>query len=213
MISLRSDEVQEVTIPFIPVPVKEVLRRLGYPPDVPKEKITVQQMLDDCISRAGNLFKPKGVFKSLEIQCKKDNRVTFSGTDFIIESYQVSHLLDDCPKAIVFMVTIGDDLEKEMKTKMDSGKMTEGVILDAIGSETADAVADWVHRSFIKFLAEKEGLDVTARFSPGYGDWPVTVQSEILKLCEGERIGISVNASSLMAPQKSVSAVFGLRIK
>ena len=83
------------------------------------------------------------------------------------------------------------------------------VILDAIGSETADAVADVLHHDVLTKLALSEEFTITPRFSPGYGDWPVTVQGEILQVCGGSQIGISVNDSFLMQPRKSVSAVLG----
>jgi len=110
-----------------------------------------------------------------------------------------------------FMVTIGPALEEEVKTLSDRGDMARAVVLDAVGSETADAVADRMHRVVLKRLAEEKGFSVTPRFSPGYGDWPVTVQGELLEVCGGGLIGISVNESSLMIPRKSVSAVCGWR--
>ncbi len=212
MISLKHGQVLEIEVPPIPVPEKEVLRRLGYPADIQKDKITILDMFEKNIKTAGNLLVPKGVCIQLGFEEQESDCVTFHHTDFKICSEQVKRLLRDCKSVILFMVTIGNALEFEMKKLMDAGRMTESMILDAIGSETADAVADWVHRTYIKSLAKKEGFDVTPRFSPGYGDWRVTVQSDILTLCEGERIGITVNASSLMTPQKSVSAIFGLRV-
>lgn len=118
-------------------------------------------------------------------------------------------MLRDAEKVVVFMVTIGPDLEQKVKLLMDAGNMTEAVILDAIGSETADAAADKIHHSVLKKLAQTAGFTVTPRFSPGYGDWPVTVQRDVLQICDGKQIGITVNDSFLMQPRKSVSAVLG----
>ena len=51
---------------------------------------------------------------------------------------------------------------------------------------------------------------MTPRFSPGYGDWELSAQKDILRVCGGNQIGISVSDNFMMSPQKSVSAVFGL---
>jgi len=89
-------------------------------------------------------------------------------------------------------------------------RQTRAFILDAIGSETADAVADELHYNLIKSRAEPENFKITPRFSAGYGDWNIKVQSKIVNICQGKSIGVQVNKYSMMIPQKSVSAVFGL---
>jgi len=51
----------------------------------------------------------------------------------------------------------------------------------------------------------------TPRFSPGYGDWPITEQSRIIRLLDGQRqIGLNVTKDSLMVPRKSITAVIGI---
>jgi cobalamin-dependent methionine synthase I len=47
------------------------------------------------------------------------------------------------------------------------------------------------------------------RFSPGYGDWTLDNQPQVLQLAEAERIGITLTESNIMIPRKSVSAVIG----
>ena len=51
----------------------------------------------------------------------------------------------------------------------------------------------------------------TDRFSPGYGDLPLTLQPGILAALDaGRRAGITLLPSLLMNPSKSVTAIFGL---
>ncbi|UQT39368.1 hypothetical protein M5E89_13960 [Acidaminococcus intestini] len=50
-----------------------------------------------------------------------------------------------------------------------------------------------------------------SRFSPGYGDWPLTDQEKIFRLLElPKKIGLTLTAGGLMAPIKSVTAVIGI---
>ena len=52
---------------------------------------------------------------------------------------------------------------------------------------------------------------VRPRFSPGYGDLPLTLQPEICAALDVQRrLGIHVTESLLMIPSKSVTAVIGL---
>ena len=56
---------------------------------------------------------------------------------------------------------------------------------------------------------KKQGYARTMRYSPGYGDWPLAKQSQLLKLVGSDRIGVTLTESSIMIPRKSVSAVIG----
>ena len=189
--------------------MKAVLRRLGYPPKIEELNGQVKRIFEKEMKRAPALLEPKGVYRPLRVDSNKGGVLTFRDSPFTIRSSQVTQMLRESDPVVLFMVTIGSALEDEVKKRFDAEEMAEAVILDAIGSETVDAVADRMHRVVLKELAEERGLSVTPRFSPGYGDWPVTVQREFLDVCGGGLIGISVNESSLMLPRKSVSAVLG----
>jgi cobalamin-dependent methionine synthase I len=199
---------QIVEFKNIAIPVKTVLRRLGYPVD---EKLNgrVKPIFEKELDKAPSLFKPKGVYRMLSVDSNTDGIVSFNESDFQIHSKQVSKMLKQADPVVLFMTTLGLRLEEEVNRLFKEDQMAEAVILDAIGSETADAVADKMHRKILKCVAEGDGFSVTPRFSPGYGDWPVTVQGEFCEVCGGGKIGISVNDSSLMSPRKSVSAVVG----
>ena len=49
------------------------------------------------------------------------------------------------------------------------------------------------------------------RYSPGYGDLSLEVQSEVLKVLNADKIlGIKLGANLLMTPKKSITAVQGV---
>ena len=52
----------------------------------------------------------------------------------------------------------------------------------------------------------------TWRFSPGYGDLPLSLQEELLSAVEaGKRIGLATTAGYMLTPMKSVTAIIGLQ--
>lgn len=58
---------------------------------------------------------------------------------------------------------------------------------------------------------EREGYYFRPRFSPGYGDFSIAHQGEILRLLDSaKKIGLSMTESSMLIPTKSVTAVIGL---
>ena len=56
-----------------------------------------------------------------------------------------------------------------------------------------------------------QGLYLTDRLSPGYGDMPVAQTREICEVLSAQRaIGLTVSAGGVMIPRKSVTAVMGV---
>ena len=57
-----------------------------------------------------------------------------------------------------------------------------------------------------------EGETLVPRYSPGFGDFPLSAQREILSVLDAARaIGVSLTDTLLMVPSKSVSAVIGVK--
>jgi cobalamin-dependent methionine synthase I len=119
-------------------------------------------------------------------------------------------LFQDCVKAYGIAVTIGPFLEQKRGVYISENEPARAVILDAIGSVAAEQLAEMA-QTRIREEAEKAGLTTTRRFSPGYGDWPIESQKEFLKWLGAENIGINLNANFQMIPEKSVSAILGVK--
>ena len=191
------------------IPIRAVLRRLGYPPGIEAVKGGVREILESELIKAGDLITPKCRVRFLQITGRTE-RITRFELPFTVQSAKVTRLLREAAYGAFFFVTIGSRLEEEVARLTEQGELTRGMVLDAIGSETVESYAGMVHREKIKEVAENNGFSVTPRFSPGFGGWTLSVQRELADLCEAYKIGIQLNASFLMSPRKSVSAVFGL---
>lgn len=128
-----------------------------------------------------------------------------------VEGASVRRHLAGCVRAAVMAVTIGSGIDELIKrTQITS--MPDAVILDTGASVLAEQAADEAERILKEELAEKlPDMYATSRFSPGYGDYPVACQREVLNLADApRRIGLTVTASDMMVPHKSVTAVIGL---
>ena len=209
----ESAELEPVVLelPDVEIPKGEVLRRLGYPTASVELGEPVRSIFLEALGEAKPLMHPKAAFRTLRIESNDGARVRFPHEGFFIESRQVAGLLNASAYAVCFAATVGMELEEAVSDRMRSGDMLMATMLDAIGSETADAAADELHWKILTRRADAAGCSVTARFSPGYGDWPLTVQKDLIRVCGGALIGITVTPSSLMIPRKSVSAVLGLK--
>lgn len=77
-----------------------------------------------------------------------------------------------------------------------------GVVADACASALLETLADEAEEAL-----EKER---TYRFCPGYGGSDISDVKYILEAVRGERIGITVQQSGLMLPQKTMAGFVGI---
>jgi hypothetical protein len=101
-------------------------------------------------------------------------------------------------------VTIGDELEEEVRRMSGSGELADATILDAWGSELAEAAAGALDEYICGEIGPL-GLRPGRRKSPGYGAWKIEEQRPLLSRLRAERIGIRLSEGHLMIPRKSVS--------
>lgn len=207
--NLQSPDPVLIPFPDVPIPVADVMRRLGYPSAGHDLSGGMDEILDGAMAGAGRLLDVRTSHRVLEVASNDGVRIRFKGSDLIIESAMVAKLLRRAPVVVCLAATAGPALDRAVSSAMDRGEMTEAFMLDAIGSETVEAAVDELHWKILKERAGENGLNVTPRFSPGYGDWRLTVQADVVAASGGPLIGIEVTPSSLMIPRKSVTAVLG----
>ena len=107
---------------------------------------------------------------------------------------------------IVFAATLGSTADRLIRTA-EITNMAYALILDALASAMIEECCDNAEKE----LHEKIPGFFTWRFSPGYGDYPLDVQSEIIRLLNADkRIGLTVTSSDILIPRKSVTALIGV---
>ena len=117
------------------------------------------------------------------------------------------NMLAECDTVAVIACTLGAAFEALLRAR-EARDMAEAVILDACGSAWVEAGCDAAEEEIASRFPEKYRTD---RFSPGYGDLPLEGQDRILEMLNaGKRLGITANASHLLIPSKSVTALVGL---
>lgn len=139
-------------------------------------------------------------------------RLPVGGADFSalpLEGKDIRELLAGCDEAVLMAVTLGQGIDR-LLARSSVSNMADAVIMDACASTAIENVADNFEMDLRREL-EVENLYLTDRFSPGYGDLPLAVQKQFCAALDtGRKIGLSVSASMLMIPGKSVTAVLGI---
>ena len=161
--------------------------RLNYRMDV---------LMDECEKAVLEKASPKYLYVEKDLPCPQ----IMGGKD--IESH-----LNGCEKAIVMCATVGSEVDKLIRISQISD-MARAVVMDSLASVAVEQVCN----AFDKIIAEKySDYNMTFRFSPGYGDYPIELQKIILQMLDApKKIGLRTNDNFLLTPTKSVTAVLGL---
>ena len=123
-----------------------------------------------------------------------------------INSHDLSKNLKGCENIIVFAATIGIEVDR-LISKYGKISPAKSLCIQAIGAERIESLCNTFNNDIKSQLAEKN-LFTRPRFSPGYGDLPLTVQKDFFRVLDCTRkIGLSLNDSLLMSPSKSVRCV------
>ena len=184
---------------------KEVLRYLGYN----NQNIdgNTQKLLNECILEIKEIIKKNFVYNVYDI-AKVENTIIFKDTNLILESKDISKHLLLSSQCALMAVSLGLEVDKKI-LYYSKTNMTKSIILDACASTAIEALCDEVEDE-IRKKAKRAGYNITSRFSPGYGDLPITLQKQILEVLKAyPKIGLTVTESSILLPRKSVTAFIG----
>lgn len=111
-------------------------------------------------------------------------------------------------KLYVAVCTLGAALDARIRTYRDRGRYLEMLLLDELGSWAVDQVRTQLYDRVCAELAER-GWHLSSPLSPGESAWPMREQRIIFRLLDPAKIDVTLRASDLMRPLKSLSLVFG----
>ncbi|MBO6177793.1 MAG: methionine synthase [Selenomonadaceae bacterium] len=170
------------------------------------EKIA-KEIVDRAIADAIVFAVPTGFYQIFDYD-DKNGIIMFENNEVALKGKDIRKHLGACEKAAVLAVTVGDIIEEEISDASKRGDYAYSLILDAAATEAVEETANNLEK-VINLNAKKEGYYLTSRFSPGYGDFPIEAQRDILTLSGGGKIGIDLTESLMLTPRKSVTAIIG----
>ncbi len=196
-----------VTSNGIDIDRQQVLHNIGYGADY-KLPTRIISLIDEYVDNAYYLIEPSYSCVIRDIKLIQGSSVFIDGS-IAFESQVIARLLEQCHKAVVFLVTIGKYLEETAHRLAEDGLILQAIVLDAIGSVAAESVANFVQGT-IGEIVNNQGLVISPRFSPGYCDWDIGQQKTVFWAVNGDSMGIHLTDGCLMIPRKSISGIIGI---
>ena len=186
--------------------LKETYRYLGYRGSTPDEESDA--LIRQCLQDVQEAARPASAMRRVEVTWREQENTLDLGP-ICVQSKTLARHLRGCHHAVIFAATIGIEVDRMIKRARIGGIAREAM-LQAAGAAVVEEYCDRIEAQVI--AEEKErGYITRTRYSPGYGDFALEHQPEVLSLLNASKqAGITLTDGFLMIPSKSVTAVIGI---
>lgn len=191
---------------FIKAEKSEVFRYMGYAGQTLTPELDT--MADSIIRQCEDVAQPKYIYGYFDTKNTSEG-ILLPESGIVLKGNDIVSHLCNASYCAVMALTVGIGPEKEVM-RMEKTSMTEAVIMDNAANAYTESLADYVE-NIIADEAEKKGMFINYRYSPGYGDFSIQTQRELVSLlgCD-TRIGLTVTQNNILIPRKSITAVVGV---
>lgn len=168
------------------------------------------EYVEEAFQTAEQLCDVRGAFCTSEnIEFIAGNgHILVDGLEFGIGK-TIAKELRNATSAAFFICTAGEGISHRSRELLTGENPVLGYVFDVLGSMIVEAATDQMQEE-IKRISNSEGLAISNRYSPGYCKWSVADQHKLFSFFPPNCCGISLTASSLMSPIKSVSGIIGI---
>lgn len=182
----------------------EIIRYLGYKGQVPEQEVL--DLMEACVREVEAAAEPKHVIRRFPVEINEDS-VRAAG--LTLYSKQLAKNVKDCREVVFFAATLGTGVDRLLHKYLKL-QVSKAVVVQATAAAAIEAYCNQCQHELEMQCAE-EGLFVRPRYSPGYGDLALTVQSDFLQVLQAQKtVGIVLTEGDIMLPEKSVTAIMGL---
>lgn len=183
----------------------EILRYMQYP--IGNDISDVEELINSCISEFTAAAEYKACYCKFNIKQATDDCIDFGFMK--VKSSALTANLKGCHEVYAFAATTGIKAER-LLNKYNRISPGRAFIFDAIGSASIEAFCDYLN-DYLREKSEKSGHFLRPRFSPGYGDFPIEHQPDLIRVLDANRkLNLTLTDSLLMVPTKSVTAIIGI---
>jgi hypothetical protein len=169
---------------------------------------SVQKVAAWAVSEAQQLAKPGIAYDWFAVETLDNRQIRVGSAVLNVGSH--ADLMIPAQEACAGVYTVGLQLEEEARRLMTAGRNLEAYLLGEAGVLAVATLGRQVYR-IIEGEAAGRGWGVGAELAPGQlAGWKIEEQKLVCSLVEVAAIGVRVNESGMLIPQKSASLVVGI---
>ncbi len=183
---------------------KEAVRYLGYGKNAVDDQTL--RLIADSFEKLQSVMSRKSVYRIFDLEQADAENIRFG--NLAVKSKNLGKNLQGCDKIVLFGATLGIEVD-QLLSRTSKTDMAKTVVLQACAAALLEEYCDECQEQIGEEL-QAEGRFLRPRFSPGYGDFPIECQKNVIQMLDSaKRIGLTVTESFMMTPSKSVTAVIG----
>ncbi len=166
--------------------------------------------LEEALTEAKCLADIRGCYRVMDdpVILEKENKILINDEVFEVGKTLCKEMRGS-ERLAFFICTAGSVISQKSETLLHGDDPVLGYVYDVLGSSIVEAAGDRL-QSILEQKVESKQEKITNRYSPGYCQWPVWDQHKLFSLFQGSTSGVSLTASALMTPVKSISGVIGI---
>lgn len=164
-----------------------------------------EALLNECEADLLPLLHPKYAYRVLPFETTA-NGIRPQGVRLTLPGNDIAAHLEGCSALILLCATLSSEADAYIR-RMQVENLAKALVADAMLNAAIEQVCDLAESEIKAALPYPHYTD---RFSPGYGDLPLSIQGDFLAALDaGRRLGVHIGGSDLMNPLKTVTAVIG----
>ena len=185
---------------------QDMLRYLGYDGQFLSDEL--EERIQAMIERCESMSRPRWMWRKFRVDASS-GEVHLAGSGLTLPGESIYRHVGKAAVCAIMACTLGLVNERELQ-KLNAMEPTDAVLFSAAGSSLVESAANACEAEIVADAASR-GLRTNWRFSPGYGDFSLSVQPAFLRTLGADRsLGIAVTSSNLLIPAKSITAVVGM---
>lgn len=181
----------------------EVLRYMGCPPEQAKEDLRLQ--VERGTQQVQRVAVPRWAYRVFAMAVEEEGVRLSCG--LLLPGKDLKAHLSGCGQVVLFCATLGAQVDALIR-RAESEDMLQALILDCAAAAAVEQVCDQIEGQLQRMFPEGH---FPFRYSPGYGDLPLSLQGDLLALLDApRRVGLTATSSHILLPRKSVTAFLGV---
>lgn len=185
------------------VDLDEALRYMGTPPDRADEPL--RALTGECARVVEQGTQPRWCVRCAALSFEEGG-VRLEG-GLLLPGQSLKEHLKGCTHAVVLCATLGAEVDALIR-RAQCTDMVRALALEGCADAAVECLCDQIEA---QVRAEHPDKHFPFRFSPGYGDLPLEINTPLLDLLDAPRtIGVCATASHILTPRKSVTAILGV---
>jgi len=167
----------------------------------------ISSLLDAALDIFGRLAEPQGLMQDLTVT---EFPAIYDGNGMNSPEGPVPGMVLRADGLALFAATLGESLIAKSNELFKQGGPALGFMLDAVNSSAAERLGRLMCLRFLDSIPSKSFRLPEPRaqyYCPGHCGWHISGQTKVFEALHPEEIGITLNASWVMHPFKSISGI------